>query len=188
MEQKIKDLKQNIVSYIENHKVSMKPRWHFVLLALLRAITAFVVFISVVYLISFTTLIMREHELFKIFEVSPRSVHGFMLGVPWVLVLLSLALLIVLEVLTRKFEFVYKRPMVYSLFALIALVLGAGLVVYRIDREFRFARFGEKPDMPILGPVHKYYRGEFEDRPYVRGMHKRPLPSEFKREMKYLPE
>ena len=119
--------------------------------------------------------------------IRPHGVRTFMLAVPWLLIFMSISLLLVLEVLTNKFEFVYKRPLAYSLFALVVLVLGVGFVVHKIDREFRFARFGEKPDMPLLGPIHKYYRGEFEQRPYVRGLHRQPPVSDMS-EMKYLPE
>ena len=187
MEKKLKDIKQKIVSYIKTQKISMKPRWYFVFLVLMRLLVALAIFVSVVYLSSFISLVMREHEFFKLMGIRPHGVRTFMLAVPWLLIFMSISLLLVLEVLTNKFEFVYKRPLAYSLFALVVLVLGVGFVVHKIDREFRFARFGEKPDMPLLGPIHKYYRGEFEQRPYVRGLHRQPPVSDMS-EMKYLPE
>jgi len=184
MEQKLKDIKVDIVNYIKTNKVTMKPRWHFILFALLRVIAVVVVFVSILYLASFITLVMREHELFRALGLRPQSVHGFMLSVPWFLVVLSLILLVLLEVLTRKFQFVYRRPIVYSIFALLVLVLVVGAIVREVDKEFRFARFGEKPNAPILGPVHRYYRGEFGERPFVRGMHKNPDM----KSMKYFPQ
>lgn len=177
MEQKLKNIKDRIVCSIEERKLAMKPRWHFVCYALLRVLVAMIVFASVVYLASFISLVMREHQLFEMFGLRPRGIWNFMMGLPWLLVMLSLALLIVLEVMARKFAFVYKRPAAYSLFILVLLVLGAGFVVHQVDSEFRFARVGECPNVMILGPIHKYYRGDIDDRPLVRGMHMMPVPT-----------
>lgn len=169
MEEKLQNIKDKILSYINHGEVKMKPKSYFVLRSILQGLSILIVFIAILYLASFVSLIMKEKD---VLSFKPHELRSFLLGIPWMIVFLSLILLIVLEVLTRKFAFVYKKPIAYSLFATIVLVLVIGLILNKIDREFRFARFGEDPRAPILGPMHKYYRGEFDNRPFVKKFYK----------------
>lgn len=171
MEEKINNIKEKILNFIHKDEVKMKPRGYFIFKSILQIVSVFLVFIATLYLASFISLILKEKEVFKTFGIRPNELSHFIYAVPWMIVFLSLVLLVVLEILTRKFAFVYKKPVAYSLFAIIILVLSIGFLLNKIDREFRFARFGEGK-APILGPMHKYYRGEFEERPFVKKFYK----------------
>ncbi len=168
MEQKIKNIKQAIIDCVDTGTVSMKPKWVFVLKSVLRLTAIFVVFLTIIYFISFIGLIVQEKALFDLFDLGPRGMKEFLFAIPWLIVLFSLFLLFLLEVLASKFSFVYGKPVFYSLLLLIFCVLLIGFVLYKIDKQFHFARFGEKPNAPVFGPMHKYYRGEFEKRPFYK--------------------
>lgn len=168
MEQKIKNIKQAIIDCVDTGTVSMKPKWFFVLKSILRISAIFVVFLTTIYFISFIGLIVQEKALFDLFHLGPKGMKEFLFAIPWLIVLFSLFLLFLLEVLASKFSFVYGKPIFYSLLLLIVCVLLIGFVLYKIDKQFHFARFGEKPNAPVFGPMHKYYRGDYEKRPFYR--------------------
>lgn len=161
MEQKIKNIKEKILNYVNSNEVSIKPKWYFVFKLIFKIIVILIVFLVVIYFFSFFNLIVYEKSLMGLTNM--RNL-GFVFTLPWLILLLLLILLIVLEFLIRKFSFVYKKPLIYSLFGLVFLVLIIGFALNRIDNQFNFARFGERPEMPILGPMHKYFRGTFGQR------------------------
>lgn len=168
MEQKIKNIKQKIIDCVDTGTVSMKPKWFFVLKSILRISAIFLVFLTIIYFISFIGLIIQEKALFDLFDLGPRGMKEFLFAIPWFIVLISLFLLFLLEVLASKFSFVYEKPIFYSLLLLMFCVLLICFVLYKIDKQFSFARFGERPNAPVFGPMHKYYRGEFEKRPFYK--------------------
>jgi len=162
MEQKIKNIKEKILNYIELNKVSIKPKWYFISKLVLKIIIILIIFFIAIYFISFFNLIIYEKGSMGLFNM--RNLSNFVFTLPWLILLLSLFLLVVLEFLIRKFSFIYKKPLIYSLFGLVFFILIIGFILNRIDNRFSFARFGEKPEVPILGPMHKYYRGTFGER------------------------
>lgn len=166
MEQKIKNIKEKILNYVNSNEVSIKPKWHFIFKLIFKIIAILIVFLAIVYFISFSNLVIYEKESLGLLNM--RNFGHFVFTLPWLILFLSLVLLIVLEFLIRKFSFVYKKPLIYSLFGLIFIVLVIGFALNRIDNQFRFARFGERPEMPILGPMHQHFRGTFGQRYFDR--------------------
>ena len=142
----------------------MYPKWHFMLKTAFTVLLSLILFLILIYLISFIGLIIHEKHLFDIFNLGPRGLYDFMFSLPWIIVFLSIIFLIVFYVLIKKYAFVYEKPFIYSFFLLILLTIFIGRLIYIFDHNFRFARFGENPRVLILGPMHRYYRGNLEDR------------------------
>lgn len=159
-----KSIQENIIESIKSGKIHMKPRWYFILKFILNILLVSVVFFTSIYLLSFMGLILHEKDLFNIFDLSPRGMKMLMTSIPWIVVMLSITLVMVLYVLVKDHSFVYKKPVAYSLSGLVLLVILIGFVVHMFDVNFRFARMGDDDRTPIMGPIHKYYRGEAKER------------------------
>ena len=172
MEQKIQNIKEKILGYVKEGKVAMKPKWYFILRSILRIVVILIIFLIIIYFVSFFSLVLSERETLRALDLRPKGIREFLFAIPWLIVFLSLIMLAVLEFLVNKFSFVYKRPLVYSLFAIICFVLLTGFALSKIDRQYMFARFGEKPEVPIFGPMHKFYRGELDKRPFNKDFEK----------------
>lgn len=167
-----KTIEEIVNDSIKSGKIIMKPKWHFVLKTILRVLSVIILFFVIIYLLNFIGLVTHERD-FNILDLSPRGMRAFMVAVPWVIVLLSMFLLSVFYILVKKFSFVYRKPLVYGFFGIIFLIVFIGFIVHIIDAKFRFARFGEGERVPVLGPMHKYYRGEMKDRKNFDRMEKR---------------
>lgn len=157
------NIQENIIESIKSGKVHMKPRWYFVLKFILNILLAGVVFFASIYLLSFIGLVLHEKDLFNLFDLSPRGMKILMTSIPWIIVMLSVALIMVLYVLVKDHSFVYKKPLAYSFFGLIILIILIGFVIHIFDVNFRFARMGGDDRTPLMGPMHKYYRGDLND-------------------------
>jgi glucan phosphoethanolaminetransferase (alkaline phosphatase superfamily) len=166
MEQKIKNVREKILNYINSEEIHMHSKWYFIFKYILNIFLIFIAFLSLLYFISFILLIIYERRIFDVLNVSKSGFHSFMTSVPWFLIFLVFVVIIILEILIRKYSFVYKRPFIYTFFGIILVVLLIGFLIHKIDAQFRFARFGEKPDFPIIGPMHKFFRGDLEKRPF----------------------
>ncbi len=158
-----KSIQEYVISSIKEGKLNMRPKWHFVLKTILRVLSIVILFFTLIYLLNFIGLVTHEKD-FNILDLSPQGMHAFMTAIPWVIVLLSMFLLMTFYILIKNYSFIYRKPIVYSFFGIIFFVTIIGFAVHLLDVRFRFARFGEGPRTPILGPIHKYYRGKIEDR------------------------
>ncbi len=186
MNEKIKSIKEKVIEKINSGQIYMKPKWFFVVRFVFRIISAFIVFFAILYILSFVVLVFKEKGPIDVLGMGTKGVHIFISTMPWLLMFAFLVLLIVLEFLVRKFAFVYKKPLLYSIFALVFVVLLASFALVKIDRDFKFARFGERPEVPFFGPINKHYRGEYDNRPMNKRIYKNKEFMEdkmFRREM-----
>lgn len=158
-----KSIQEHVELAIKDGTLNMRPKWHFVLKTILRVLSIIILFFALIYLLNFIGLVTHEKD-FNILDLSPQGMRAFMTAIPWVIVLLSMFLLLTFYILVKEYSFIYRKPLVYSFFGIIFFVAIIGFVVHLFDVRFRFARFGEGPRTPLLGPMHKYYRGEIEDR------------------------
>jgi glucan phosphoethanolaminetransferase (alkaline phosphatase superfamily) len=158
-------IEKKVLDSIKSGKVHMKPRWYFVLRISLIVTILFSAFFALIYLLSFIGLVFYEKKIFDLLNLGPRGLRAFMSAIPWVVIFVSMLSFSLLYVLIKRYSFVYKKPLAYSFFGLVFIVVLLGFVINVIDSNFRFARIGEKPKDIILGPMHKYYRGDIKNRP-----------------------
>ncbi len=158
-----KTIEELVTDSIKSGQIIMKPKWHFVLKTILRVLSIIILFFILVYLLNFIGLVTHEKD-FNILDFSPKGMHAFMVSIPWVIVILSMFLLLTFYILVKQYAFVYRKPLVYSFFGIVFFVVFIGFVIHLVDLNFRFARFGEGERVPVLGPMHKYYRGDMKHR------------------------
>lgn len=165
MTEQIKKIEEKITALIEEGKIKMKPKWYFVLKSILNVLFIVVGFLVVLYFSSFIVLVFKEKLAFGGPPVSFSAWSKFIFSLPWLIFLFSLGMLLVLEILVRKYSFVYQKPIAYTLFTLIFLIVLMSFVMHKLDRQGRVPRFGEDRNIIIFTPIHRYYRG---DRPMIR--------------------
>lgn len=162
MTEQIKKIEDKVKSLIQEGKIKMKPRWFFVLKSILKILFIVVLFLILVYFISFANFIVNERI---VLNGGPE--YGgwakFLFGIPWLIIFLSFVMLFLLEVLVRKYSFVYRRPLVYSLFFIVFLIFIMGFMLIKLDKRKNVPRFGEDKNIPLFTPMHKYYRKEYKD-------------------------
>lgn len=167
MTEQIKKIEEKITALIEEGKVKMKPKWFFVLKFILKTVFILVIFLIIIYFLSFVSLVIRE-RLALGFNPHMIGWMKFLFAVPWLIVFLSCVLVIVLEILVRKYAFVYRRPVAYTLFFSVFLIVLITLMLPKIDKRERLPRFGEDSRVPVFGPMHRFYRKDFKEREFEK--------------------
>lgn len=167
MSEEIKKIEEQVKILIEEGRVKMKPRWFFVLKSILNVLFILIVFLIVIYFSSFISFVMRE-RLALGFHPNMIGWSKFLFGIPWLIVILAFISLAVLEVLVRKYSFVYRRPLAYTVFLTIFIMILITFMLPKIDKKERFPRLGEDPRIPVFGPMHKFYRNDFNEREFKK--------------------
>lgn len=157
MENKIENT-QNIAKKIEeaikNKKIKMKPRWYFILKSVLVLSLFLILLLITFYLSDFVFLIFHEYNKY----IDKIVVLEFLKVVPLILVLLIIVFLFSLYKLIHDYSFVYRKNILYVILCLLlAIVVILINVNIFLDKDFKFARFGEKAEVPFLQNIHKYY-------------------------------
>jgi hypothetical protein len=150
-------LKEKIINKLKNGEFKMKPKAHFILKTILAILGFLIVSLFTLFLISFISFILRTDGIgpFPIFRMKELGLLIFSL--PWILIILAALLIIVLELLFKHFAFAYKRPILYSVLAIV-LIVALGTIV--IDRTpFHPGLFNKAMDhrLPIFGPMYREF-------------------------------
>jgi hypothetical protein len=126
-----KSLKERLLAEIQEGKVAMHPRVLYLIQLLSLAVTALAILAVTVFIVTiiFFTIRISSHE--TLLGFGTNGIATFLLLFPWSLALFDGALVLLLQWLIRKFKFGYSVPVT---FVVGALVVGAGLVGFTLDR------------------------------------------------------
>ena len=148
-------MRERVLARIEREEVAMRPRLVLVLKAAALALLILLALAISVFLFNFLFFFLR----INMFEGRIPLVQ-FLFFFPWPLLALDLGLLLLAEAILRQFRFAYQRPVILTLFILLALTISLGLA---IERGTRFnqsmegrARFGRLP--PPIGEMYRHAR------------------------------
>jgi hypothetical protein len=78
---------------------------------------------------------------------------------PWLLIIFLLVFFVLLEALARRYSFLYKRPILFSVLALLAIILFGGyLVAIATPLHSRMSMYIEGHRLPPMGMMYRSYR------------------------------
>jgi hypothetical protein len=149
-------LKDTIMKGIHEGKVQMRPRWHFVLISALLFVGALVVGLTLIYAVSLVLYLLHASGEWFAPSFGLRGWFSFLYALPWLLFGLLLMFVVILEVLVRRYAFVYKKPLITSVLGIIAVVVAGGFLVALTPLHSRMARFDHDGMLPP--PLNGLYR------------------------------
>jgi hypothetical protein len=150
-----------VLEKIKTGQAEMRPRWHFVLRTLLFTLGVIILWLALLYLASFIVFVLRETGVLFVPSFGFRGVGVFLFSLPWFLILLVAAFVLVLEILVTRYSFAYRKPLLYSMGGILLLVVLGGAVVSSLGFHQGFSRYAKKGSIPMAG---EFYRS-FEHRP-----------------------
>jgi len=157
MTDKITQLKKNVLEAIRSKNVSMRPKWHFLLRAMLLVTGIIITFLSAVFLISLAVFALRSNGVWFAPMFGPRGVGLFLFAVPWIVVIASFVFIGVMELLVTHFAFAYRRPLLYSLLLIVAVVLLGSAAVARTSFHGKLSERARTDRLPLAGPLYERF-------------------------------
>lgn len=156
----------------------MRPRWHFVLKAVLGILGIIIMAMAALYLISFILFALREAGLLFIPGFGFHGVGVFLFSLPWILILVSLVFIVCLELLVKRYAFSYRKPLLYSVFGGLGLVVFGSALLFHFGFHEQVFKFVERQGMPVMDPFYRGYalpRGEGVHRGSISGFTEKGL-------------
>lgn len=159
-------IETQVLKTIEQGKVAMRPRWHFALKAALGIAGAALVFLAALSLLSFLIFALHASGIWFVPAFGLRGVALFLFSLPWLPVVLSLLCVFCLELLMRRYAFTYRKPLLYSIAGIVALVIAGSAAVESLRLHERVWTGIQEHALPFLGPLYRGYAN-----PHQRGVH-----------------
>lgn len=145
---------------IEKGEVKMRPRWYFIVQATIFGAGALIIVGMVVYTVSLAVFVTEESGVY----LAPRyGLEGWLLfarSVPWLLVLSACVLVGVLEMLARRFSFVYSRPLAYSFVGIVTAVGISGAIVANTPFHASLAELSRGHRVPFAREWYDHFDPE----------------------------
>jgi len=124
-----KSVGEDVMKAIRAGQVHMRPRWHFLLLSALSITGAFIVFLTLLYVTSLGLFFLRDSGAWYAPSFGVRGWFSLLHSLPWLLILFVAIFIVILELLVRRYTLVYKKPLVISVIAILAIVFLGGLAI-----------------------------------------------------------
>lgn len=161
-------MKDKIINTIKNSEVKMRSRGYFIARAVLAIIVAIVVLFLLLFVITFILFTLRENGGFFAANFGPTGWGIFLESLPWSIFLLSIALLLVLWLLLRRYAIVYHQPFLYTLLILIVMVSIAALFLLPGSLQGGIFHYVSQNRIPMVTGVYEFetapmngvYRGQ----------------------------
>lgn len=170
MDNKQPNLKEQVLAKIKSGSVKAKPKFHFVLRALLLISGVVLAGLLLLYLISFVIFLWRANGLWQAPAFGFRGWGLWFSSLPWLLLLVIGIFVLVMELLVKHFSFAYRRPLLYSVFGIIAFLGLSGFLIAQTPFHQSLWELAEtERGLPIAGPLYNFVRqGDPDD--WHRGM------------------
>lgn len=144
-----KSISELVAAAAKSGKLKMRPKWHFVLRAVLWLAGTMVAALAVLYLLSLFFFVARETGIWVAPIFGWRGILIFLMSIPWVLVLSVLFFIVILEILVRHYSFAYRLPLLYSAIAILLVVVAGSVIVAGTPLHGILSHCS--PEMPFRG-------------------------------------
>ncbi len=156
------DMRDAVLDAIRQRHVSMRPKWHFLLVSILVATGALLALLSLFYISSLAVFFMHDSGVWYAPGFGGRGWIDAMRSVPLLLLLLAALFAGVLELLARRYAFAYRSPLVVSLGGILILVAVGGFALAQTSIHRRLAYEARHGSLPM--PVGFWYGDPFRIR------------------------
>ncbi len=149
-------ISDKVFNKIKKEQIKMRPKIYFILRAVLVASMTLLVAFFVLFLVSFILFNLRASGAWFLPRFGFPAIGIFLKSLPWLLILIAIILIVVLETLVKRFSFAYRRPILYSVLAIIIFAFLGSFAISRthLHPDFFWKAQGRK--LPMMGG---FYRG-----------------------------
>jgi hypothetical protein len=144
-----------VVDVIKKTNTRMRPRWYFMAQTGLIIIAATLLFLLILYVVSFIIFALHQDGAWFAAALGPSGWSLFFTTLPWGLLLFSLILLLLLASLLKRYTFVYHQPVFYLLITFIVIITLGGFFVAATSLHAGLSQYAEN-NIPVLGNIYEY--------------------------------
>ena len=114
-----------------------------------------IVGIFILFLISFISFNLRASGLWFLPNFGFHGFGIFLGSLPWILIISALLLIALLEIAVKRFSFVYHKPILYSLLAIVLIVFLGGFIIDQTPLHSKLFLKAKEGKLPLAGPMYQ---------------------------------
>ncbi len=149
--------KNEILQKIKKGKVKMRPKVYFALRGVLIALGIIFVTLFVLYLLSFIFFNLRLTGIWYLPRFGFPGLRLLFISSPWALILIAIVLIIILEILVKRFSFAYRRPILYSILAIVIIIFLVSFIIGKTQFHPELFQRAREGHLPIVGDFYQGY-------------------------------
>jgi hypothetical protein len=146
---------EKVISKIERGELKMKPRIYFIAKSFLLIGFLALASLFLLYFGSLIIFVLRVNDILLFRGMGFYPIRSILLSFPWYLVFLTFILIIVIEIISRRFQFVYRKPFIISLFGILFIVVASSFLIERSSLHHSFYRLAEQERLPLAGKMYR---------------------------------
>jgi len=150
-----KSISEVVFEKIKTGEVKMKPKIYFILKTILIVLGVIVLVLFILYLISFILFTLRASGTWFLPGFGFSGMRVFLGSIPWVLILIAIVLIVALEVFAKRFAFVYRKPIFYSMVCIIIFVLLGSFIIDKTQFHSNLFWRAQGGGLPIMGKLYR---------------------------------
>jgi hypothetical protein len=150
-------ISDKVLNKIKSGEIKMKPKIYFILRAVLLILSALVLALLIICLVSFIIFSLRSSGILFLPKFGFPGIRIFLSSLPWLFILIAITLIILLEIFTKRFTFVYRWPIIYSLLAIIFIVMLGSFVIDKTPFHSNLFWRAQEGRLPAIGKLYHGY-------------------------------
>lgn len=159
-----KSIQDNVLAAIEAGRVHMRPRWQFVLKAILLAVGLVLAALAVLFVGSFIVFMLQQNGAWFAPAFGGPGIKELFVALPLAFILVTIIFIILLQILIRRYAISYGKPALYSVIGIAAfVVVGSFLVAQSHFHEGLFIQARDR-NLPIAGGFYREFGAPHADR------------------------
>jgi signal transduction histidine kinase len=142
---------------IKKEGVKMRPKFYFIAKAILLALAFLATTLFVLYIISFVVFSLRTSGVWFLPMFGFSGIKIFWLALPWIPILIAGLAIILLELLAKRFNLIYRRPILYSLIAILTVAVMGGFLLEKAPFHSEIFIKSQNDRLPGIGGFYREF-------------------------------
>ncbi len=146
---------EKVISKIEKGELKMRSKTYFIAKTILAIGLLFLTFLIVLYFGSLIIFVLRINDILLFHGMGFHPIRSILLSFPWYLVLLIFILIVLIEIIGKRFCLIYRKPLIFSLLAILILVIASSFLIEKSSLHYSFFRLAEQERLPFFGRMYR---------------------------------
>src|SRR4030042_1853865 len=148
---------QIVIAKIKSEGVKMRPKIYFVARFVFFALAIIFTILIILYFASFAVFSLRASGTWFFPRFGFPGAKMFLVSLPWIPILIAGAAIVLLEVITKRFNLVYRRPIIYSLLGILMLAIIGGFLLEKTPFHSKIFMRAQHERLPGIGGFYREF-------------------------------
>ena len=149
-----KSISNAVLEKIKDGGATPKPRWRFVVRGIIWAAISVFVFVLLLFVVSLASFDITENNILQARDFGWDGLGPLFGSLPWILFAIIGVLIIAVEALVSRYSLAYRRPLLYSLGAVVIVAIVGTIGLSQLHFHESMERFSNEQNLPVTFMYH----------------------------------